>query len=36
MHVIDPQEWKKDLPAFKEKTEAFYAGEVDKGAYKGF
>ena len=36
MYVIDPQEWKKDLPAFKEKTEAFYAGEVDKGAYKGF
>ena len=33
---IDPQAWKKDLPAFREKTEAFYAGELDKGAYKGF
>lgn len=36
MRVIDPQEWKQALPAFKEKTEAFYAGEVDKNAYKGF
>ena len=24
------------LPEFREKTDAFYAGEVDKGAYKGF
>ncbi len=36
MQTIDPQSWKKDLPEFKEKTEAFYAGELDKGAYKGF
>ncbi len=33
---IDPQSWKQELPAFREKTEAFYAGELDKGAYKGF
>lgn len=36
MKTIDPQTWKQDLPAFKEKTEAFYAGELDKGSYKGF
>ena len=28
--------WKQDLPEFREKTAAFYAGEMDKGAYKGF
>lgn len=33
---IDPLSWKQDLPAFAEKTRAFYAGEVDKMAYKGF
>ncbi|MDO4478455.1 MAG: nitrite/sulfite reductase [Lachnospiraceae bacterium] len=33
---IDPASWKQDLPAFKEKTAAFYRGEVDKNAYKGF
>ncbi len=36
MHTIDPQNWKQDMPAFREKTAAFYAGEVDKNAYKGF
>lgn len=36
MKVIDAQTWKEDLAAFKEKTDAFYAGELDKGAYKGF
>ncbi|MEY8337395.1 nitrite/sulfite reductase [Lachnospiraceae bacterium 62-35] len=36
MKTIDPQTWKQDLPAFKEKTDAFYAGELDKGAYKSF
>ncbi|MGN1235493.1 MAG: nitrite/sulfite reductase, partial [Christensenellaceae bacterium] len=36
MERIDPQEWKADLPAFREKTEAFYAGELSKGDYKGF
>lgn len=33
---IDPQSWKADLPAFREKTDAFYAGALDKGSYKGF
>ncbi len=28
--------WKEKLDDFKEKTEAFYAGEVDKKEYKGF
>lgn len=36
MNKIDPQAWKQDLPEFKEKTAAFYAGELDKMAYKGF
>ena len=36
MNHIDPQSWKQDLPEFKEKTTAFYAGEIDKMAYKGF
>ena len=34
--TIDPQSWKPDLSLFREKTKAFYAGELDKGAYKGF
>jgi ferredoxin-nitrite reductase len=33
---MDTQFWKKELPAFREKTEAFYAGELSKGDYKGF
>lgn len=32
MHTIDPQSWKQDLPAFREKTDEFYAGTLDKGA----
>ena len=36
MNKIDPQSWKQDLPEFREKTAAFYAGELDKAAYKGF
>ena len=36
MKTIDPQTWKQDLPAFREKTAAFYAGSMDKAAYKGF
>lgn len=36
METIHPQSWKQDLPAFREKTAAFYAGELDKAAYKGF
>lgn len=36
MKTIDCQTWKQDLQEFKDKTEAFYAGELDKMAYKGF
>lgn len=36
MKTIPPETWKQDLPAFREKTAAFYAGELDKAAYKGF
>lgn len=36
MKRIDPQTWKQDLPAFREKTAAFYAGELKKAEYKGF
>ena len=27
MKPIDPQEWKQDLPAVREKTASFYKGE---------
>lgn len=30
------ENWKEELPKFRENTAAFYAGEMDKGAYKGF
>jgi sulfite reductase (ferredoxin) len=36
MTTIHPQSWKGDLPAFREKAAAFYAGTVDKATYKGF
>ena len=36
MNTINPQNWKADLPAFREKTAAFYAGEIKLGEYKGF
>ena len=36
METINPQEWKQDLSAFKEKTDQFYAGELSKADYKGF
>lgn len=36
MNKIDPQSWKQDLPAFQEKTAAFYNGEIKKNDYKGF
>ena len=36
MNTINPQEWKQDLPAFREMTEKFYAGEVPMAQYKGF
>ncbi|MDO4328387.1 MAG: nitrite/sulfite reductase [Lachnospiraceae bacterium] len=36
MKTVGYETWKESLGAFREKTEAFYAGEVDKNAYKGF
>ena len=33
---IDPWTWKPDISLFREKTKAFYDGEIDKGAYKSF
>ena len=36
MNHIDPQSWKQDLPAFREKTAEFYAGGSTVGAYEGF
>ncbi len=36
MKITNDQDWKKDIPAFREKTAAFYAGELSKDAYKGF
>ena len=36
MKTIDTETWKQELSKFKEKTKAFYAGEMDKGSYKGF
>lgn len=36
MNKIDTQSWKEGIQEFREKTEAFYAGELSKGDYKGF
>ena len=36
MNKIDPQSWKADMPDFREKTKAFYNGEMSKGDYKGY
>lgn len=36
MKKIGTEEWREDLPAFAEKTKAFYAGELGKNDYKGF
>lgn len=36
MDRINPESWKQYLPEFQEKTDAFYAGTLDKAAYKGF
>ena len=33
---IDPQSWKPELEAFREKTKEFYAGQMEKAAYTGF
>ena len=29
MKIIAPQAWREDIALFKEKTDAFYAGELD-------
>lgn len=36
MDYVDLKGWKEELSEFKEKTEEFYRGEINKGAYKGF
>ena len=36
MERIDMQTWKEKISEFKEKTDAFYAGNMSKGDYKGF
>ena len=36
MNKIDAQSWKADMPDFREKTKAFYNGEMSKGDYKGY
>lgn len=36
MNIINPQSWKQDLPVFREKTTAFFQGEINKNEYKGF
>ncbi len=35
INKIDPQSWKEGIALFKEKTEAFHAGEIDRNGYKG-
>ena len=35
MNKIDPQSWKNDVAAFREKARAFEAGEISKNDYKG-
>ena len=36
MDRIEPKSWKESISEFKEKTDAFYAGDMSKGDYKGF
>ena len=36
MNKIDPLSWRSEMQAFKEKTDAFYKGEIKKNDYKGF
>ena len=33
---LDPKTWKPELDEFRAKTDAFYAGQMEKAAYKGF
>lgn len=35
-YTIDPQSWKQEMTAFREKTNAFYNGEITKKEYKSF
>lgn len=36
MKTVETERWKESFPEFKEKTEAFFAGNLDKKDYKGF
>ena len=36
MQKIDPQSWKQNMPAFREKAEGFQSGAVTRNEYKGF
>ena len=36
MKKIEPMSWKQEMAAFREKTDAFYKGEIKKNEYKGF
>lgn len=36
INIINPSDWKKDIPTFREKTAEFYSGEMKKNEYKGF
>lgn len=36
INIVNPQDWKKDIPTFREKTAEFYSGEMKKNEYKGF
>lgn len=33
---VSPEVWREDLAEFREKTDEFYEGKLDKNAYKGF
>lgn len=36
MYGVDAEKWRADLPEFREKAEAFFAGDLDKKEFKGF
>ena len=36
MKTVETERWRESFPEFKEKTEAFFAGNLDKKEYKGF
>ncbi len=36
INIINPEDWKKEIPTFREKTKEFYSGEMKKNEYKGF